>query len=255
MSEHYMSLDSKVVKKSKTRLVVSGNNYELYTYEYPYLYNLPPAKATIESLNSARNEERRNDNLAKARQTIRRTIDCNKEQYGQKTKFITYTFAKNIKTLEEAHEEWGLFCKRANYRWGSLRYLAVVEFQKRGAVHYHVLYFNLPYIKNAKREVAKTWGKGFINIKTIGHVENIGAYVCKYLQKEIIDKRLVGRKAFFCSRGLMRPEEYRDPERIAEMLGTGIIESRAVEEYQSSCYGKIIYQQGTINRKIYAING
>ena len=35
----------------------------------------------------------------------------------------------------------------------------------------------------------------------------MGAYFCKYLGKEIEDKRLFGRKKYFCSRGLKRPDE------------------------------------------------
>jgi len=252
MSEHYMSLDTRVVRQSNSRLVLAGNSVELYTYERAYLYNLPPAKATIESDGAPhKEEERRGDNLTVARHKVRRLINANKDQYGEQTKFVTYTFAENVKSLKQAHKAWGLYCKKANYRWGKLRYLAVVEFQKRGAVHYHVLYFNLPYIKNAKQVIAKLWGKGFVNVKTIREVRNIGAYVCKYIQKDMMDSRLRGRKAYFCSRGLLKPREIRDPERIAEFLGSGIIEIEAEQEYESACYGVIKYQQGLITQQTY----
>jgi len=191
-------------------------------------------------------EMRRSDNLTVARQKIRRIINANKNQYDQKTKFITYTFKENITSLEEANKKWRKYCKKIQYRYGKIKYLSVVEFQKRGAIHYHVLYFNLPYIKEIKPTLSKLWKHGFINIKTLKEVRNVGAYVCKYLQKEIMDKRLLREKAYFCSKGLIKFEEYKHSEDIAEKLASGIIEKEVQKEYESMAYGRIIYQQGII---------
>jgi hypothetical protein len=84
------------------------------------------------------------------------------------------------------------------------QYLAIVEFQKRGAVHYHLL-CNLRYVQSKKIE--KIWKHGFIKIKRISNIKNIGAYVCKYLQKEMFDKRMFGKKKYFRSQDLEKPVE------------------------------------------------
>jgi len=242
------NLDTATIKQSSVRLVISGKTYEMYHYERPYFYNFPAYKKISGSFHShsSAQPERRRDNLAVARQKIRRIINANNNQYGEKTKFITYTFKENIKDLKKANKIWTEYCKKFKYRYGKIKYVAVVEFQKRGAIHYHVLYFNLPYIKDIKEKVGKLWGKGFVNIKTIDQVKNIGAYVCKYLQKEIMDRRLAGEKAFFTSRNLFQPYEIRSPQNVATFLQGAIISEEYAKTYSSSSYGEINYQIGVI---------
>lgn len=64
---------------------------------------------------------------------------------------------------------------------------------------------NLPFIK--KTELFDIWGNGWVYINKIKHVDNIGAYVIKYMTKDSNDKRLQGLKAYNCSQGLERPTE------------------------------------------------
>lgn len=94
-------------------------------------------------------------------------------------------FADNIKDIAVAHPEFRKFVKRLGYHIDNketyLKYLTVPEFQKRGAVHYHVVLFNLPYIKN--KVLAKVGDNGFVKLNVIEDVANIGAYVCKYMTK------------------------------------------------------------------------
>ena len=61
-------------------------------------------------------------------------------------------------------------------------------------------------------DLEKIWGKGFVWIRDLlksnnrKPVDNLGVYIVKYMNKNIIDKRLMGRKAYFTSRNLKRPE-------------------------------------------------
>ena len=90
-----------------------------------------------------------------------------------------------------------------NYKYNNFEYLAVPEFQKRGAVHYHLL-CNLPFIEIA--ELQELWGQGFVKINKIDDVNNVGAYVSKYLGKEM-DERTFGKKKFFRSQNLKQSVE------------------------------------------------
>lgn len=245
----FKNLDTKTIKKSLSRLVISGNHFELYNYQNPYIYNLPPREKKSSLHSEGVQLERREDNLLTTQKKIRRIINANTNQYGQRTKFITFTFRENETNLKKANEEWQLFCKKMRYRYGKLKYIAVVEFQKRGAIHYHVLYFNLPYIKDIKTKLGKTWGKGFINIKTLSEVRNVGAYVCKYLRKDIMDQRLVGEKVYFTSRGIFKPIEFKNEDTIAKTLRSVSIHTDVQKSYTSLVYGKIIYSQGIIYNK------
>lgn len=63
-----------------------------------------------------------------------------------------------------------------------------------------------------QKELEKIWGNGFIWIRDLltsnngKPVDNVGAYLVKYMNKNIVDKRLMGKKAYFTSRNLVRPE-------------------------------------------------
>lgn len=235
------SLGKKLAKKSQKRLIISGGLIELYEYSHPYLYNLGPSSAKPQQPRSANAslEEKREDHISRARKKIRRLIEAN---VRKNPIFITYTFAKNIKTLEEANPLLSKHLKELQRRYGKLKYLCVPEFQKRGAVHYHIIYFNLPYIENIKIKFAKIWPHGFIQIKAIRKIKSIAAYVSKYLQKSIEDKRTAKRKSYFCSKGLIQPVEIRDEENIDNYLEKNILDFEAVETFARPV-GTVIYKR------------
>jgi len=138
------------------------------------------------------------------RDKIRRLACCNfNVKYA---KFLTLTFAENMTDIKECNVLFKNFIKRLKYNYSlkSIKYLAVIEFQKRGAVHYHVL-LDIPYIP--QEELQEVWGNGFVYINAITHVDNIGAYVLKYITKDNNDSRLMGQKAYLTSRNLIKPSE------------------------------------------------
>ena len=201
---------------SNKRLIVSGKVLELYEYEKPYSYNWnPPHKATGETAPGGNTSEKREDHILRARRQIRRIIDAN--TVGLPI-FITYTFKKNIKELSEANPLFSSHIKELQRRYGKLQYLCVPEFQKRGAVHYHVIFFNLPYIPKIKDKFQTLWKHGFIQVKAIRKIQRIGLYVSKYLQKSIDDSRTKNRKSFFCSRNIIRPIEIRNEQSIDNFI-------------------------------------
>lgn len=94
--------------------------------------------------------------------------------------------------LRRANGEFAKFVKRLKRYVGfSPQYVAVPEFQKRGAVHYHLL-LNCPYIP--ADELARLWGQGFVKVNAIDNVDNLGAYVTKYMTKDNVDERLAGQR-------------------------------------------------------------
>ena len=87
-----------------------------------------------------------------------------------------------------------------------LKYLATWEKQKRGAIHYHVIFFDFPYI--AKEKLQNLWSHGFIKINRIDvdSKENRGRYLSKYFGKDL-DLKEHKKKAFFKSQNLKVPHE------------------------------------------------
>lgn len=150
---------------------------------------------------------------------IKRLIDCN---FNDKSSFLTLTFRDNVQDVEVANKEFTLFIKRLkNYLKRRLKYIGTWERQKNGSVHYHVVLFSVPYIQSEK--LSEIWGNGFIKINQIkGKVKDdaIALYITKYLVKDLENKEKQ-KKAYFSSRNLKKPEEFKkllDYDEINEML-------------------------------------
>lgn len=109
----------------------------------------------------------------------------------------------------------------------SLKYISIWERQQRGAIHYHVILFNLPFIDAKKIE--EIWGNGFIRINLIEDDKDdkkekgkkqskkkqnkkasgiVSGYLTKYFIKDI-DERVREKKAYFYSRNLEKPKEWK----------------------------------------------
>jgi hypothetical protein len=167
--------------------------------------------------------KRKTSSIYRARTAIYRLVEGNIRQHGEYMPvFLTLTFRENVCDLRRANGLFKLYIKRMNYRFNlRLKYLVVPEFQKRGAVHFHVIFFNMPYID--KNELENTWNYGMTNVQGLRKVRNVSAYVAKYLSKETFDNRLFGEKAYFCSRGLKRPIETYGIAEVDKVLQSAVL--------------------------------
>lgn len=199
---------NKPLKNIKSRIIISGNVVEMTTYERGYFKNYHEVKKIGRSSKDTTDEDKalnREKVLQRARSRVRRLACAN----PQLNKFFTLTFADNVTDLKYANNQFCCFIKRLNryltkMHKDKVQYIAVVEFQERGAIHYHLL-CNLPFI--SAKTLQEIWGNGFIRINKIDDVDNVGAYVTKYMTKDNEDERLVGNRSYFTSQGLKKPIE------------------------------------------------
>lgn len=131
--------------------------------------------------------------------------------------FLTLTFAENITDIVYANKEFTKFIQRFNYELFSqkkmkLAYIAVPQFQERGAVHYHCVLFNMPFIKNdVYGTIRKIWRHGrFVNLEKITNSWSIHRYLRRYMKKNFEDGRLKSKRKYFASRSILRPIVLRD---------------------------------------------
>lgn len=219
------------------KLIISGVHFEYYKYEKTLKRDFTRKKKEnikneheqmiVDGLIKTETEimeaeylkkEKRKDSISRTRTQIRRLINSNHDLI----KFVTLTFEENILDVASANKYFNKFIMRLKYKYPDFKYLSIIEFQKKrgktngdgGAVHYHFL-CNLPYIKKA--ELAEVWKHGFVTINKIKNVDNVGAYVCKYLQKDMTDDRLFNHKKYFCSKNIEKPTTIFD-EKIIEMM-------------------------------------
>ena len=190
------------------------------------------------------------------RNNIRQLICTN---FDAKSKFITLTFKDDIgidiRDVQACNGYFKKFVLRLKRRYPGLRYVAVIEFQDkngRGAVHYHMI-SNIPYVK--KDELSKIWGAGFVKINSIDKVDNVGAYVIKYMTTDMDDKRLAGQNAYLHSKGLEKPVELvtwrkETAETWQEVHNALENEKPSYEAtYESEVAGRCEYRQYNFNRK------
>lgn len=208
------------------KAIISGNIVEIYEYEHGYL------KGYEDKINkSGRKKDYKSDDyienrkktLQRARKNLTRIINSNFNQYGKHltSKFLTLTFRDDIRDVQTANYEFKKFMQRLNYyifkvKGSNIKYSGVIEFTEEGRIHYHVVLYNLPYVQADK--IAEIWMNGFIKINKINKVDNVGAYVCKYMSKDNSDPRLEFQKCYFNSRDLKKPDEITDKKRVEALL-------------------------------------
>ena len=98
-------------------------------------------------------------------------------------RWVTLTYAENMTDPKRLYEDFKNFNKRLRYKLGEkYEYIVAMEPQGRGAWHAHVVMIfdhKAPYIPNA--ELAEIWGHGFVKVKRLDNVDNVGAYLTAYL--------------------------------------------------------------------------
>jgi len=238
------------------KYVITGHILEVYNYKY-YIHGKGGfsgvAKGQAELNNALKNYANTNQ---RRRDKIRRLACSNfNNKYD---KFLTLTFAKNKTDIEECNLLFKKFIMKLKYTYtlSNLKYLAVIEFQERGAVHYHVL-LNIPYIPHKKLQ--DLWGHGFVFINAIEHVDNLGAYVLKYMTKDNNDTRLMGKKAYLTSRNLKHEEtivnhdikEFYDlEEKILKKFNLNEIKPIYASKYDTEMLGECEYKQYNLKRSV-----
>jgi len=166
-------------------------------------------------------------NVYRAINRVKQLIECNDGQYTDNTTgipkptlFITYTYRENLTDITTANKDFNAFNKRLQkYLKNKLKYkqkvyyIAVPEFQLRGAVHYHVLYFNLPYIPQIYDLFNSLWDHGWVIFRKV-HEFSPTQYLIKDMTKHF--SLGTGTKRYFCSKGLLKPniEVYDKPPNL-----------------------------------------
>ena len=201
-----------------------------------------------------RTNERRKQTLREARNLTRRLALMN---FGEGDMFVTLTYKENMQDIEKADDDFKKFMKRFRYKFGDIKYIAVREFQIRGAIHFHMIcnwrqfFENEEHVKETERWFAENiWGHGFVDLKVLDGVDNIGAYLIKYMTKNISIEAFKGKKAYLCSKGLERPLEFKGEEAENVLAAYGLLDKKEVftNSYISEYLGQIVYKEYNLIR-------
>jgi len=204
-----------------------GDTIETYQYEK----NLAPKRKRRPDSYEKRNGRvatRSASSVQRARRAFTRLVRANLGGDENPTLF-TFTMLE-VLSFEASSRIFSLFSAALRKRYGQkVRYIAVPEFQTRGALHWHALYWGLPrgfgclghydrkrhkfihqcpigrQCERRTRDIQRLWLRGFVDGReTDGHAKLAG-YLAKYMSKAMSDKRLVHKRAYNVSRNCLRP--------------------------------------------------
>lgn len=259
------------------KVIRSGDVVEVYEYEKPPVlseskYNeyekiflgLKGESSIYEDWLELRKDrvlERRTQTVRDARNKARRLALMN---FGPGDKFLTLTFdpkrleEEQMRSIDFVDKEFKKFIQRLNYRLDTkIKYIAVRELHKSGRFHLHML-CSLPIDFTSEDEIRywevifgqEIWKHGFVDIKPIDHVDNVGAYLIKYMTKNVSVELFQGRKLYLPSKGLVRPKEYKGLEAVNIIRELGLENKSEVfqSSYESEYLGKIVYREYNLNR-------
>jgi hypothetical protein len=163
-----------------------------------------------ESEERLRNEE---DAGQRAKQRVR---DCCKAISADR--MVTLTYRDNMTDREQALKDWKAFCRRLG-KVQKFHYVAVIEEQERGSLHFHVAvhgkqnYVLLRSIWQSVVGLGPAGEKmGQVNVRDphklgfgIKGRHKLAAYISKYCGKQMVAREL-NQKRYFASKGIVLPE-------------------------------------------------
>lgn len=208
-----------------TKIIRTSSYIEIYEYSKPISKKSKKDNSIISIIDNKKNTDEINDKTKiseedsirrmaltrkRSKAELVRIIDTN---YDNRTSFLTLTVKENIINRNTFSMMFDKFITRMNYNFlntkqRKLKYIAVLEKQKRGAYHVHMLIFDIGFLKHS--ELMKVWGYGGVRINKLNSLDdssNAGRYVSKYMEKSIGQELLEskGKKSYYCSHNLNKP--------------------------------------------------
>lgn len=156
--------------------------------------------------------ENRSQDLASVAKSLKRLRDLLNANITDVShcRWVTLTYAENMtdpKKLQKHNEKCVELLRK---EFGHFEYITAAEPQGRGAWHLHCVYIfhgKAPYMPNDV--VARCWKRGFVTVKRLDDVDNVGAYLTAYLgDMELAEAREAGISLSAC-KGI-KEVEYED---------------------------------------------
>ncbi len=122
-------------------------------------------------------------------------------------RWVTLTYGENMTDPKKLLRDFRHFNERCRAKFGRYEYITAAEPQGRGAWHLHCVFIfpdKAPYMENAV--VRDCWKQGFVTVRQLDSVDNVGAYLTAYLGdmelSEVVDSGI----DFSSSKGIKEVE-------------------------------------------------
>lgn len=138
-------------------------------------------------------------------------------------RMLTLTYKQNFKDRDLADKQVTALIRKIKKKYKGIGYLAVPEYQKRGAIHWHIALnqrIDARWTRSAWNEILGESGLcGNINLRYFPSPSKQAAYLAKYVSKDISDPNRGTRKRYKRNRGLVIPEVYITGDTHHELFG------------------------------------
>jgi len=141
--------------------------------------------------------------LYRAKDRIFKIIEANIGGHGPyKPIFFTLTTKDQLTDYKQSNRKIKELIRRLNlYTNLKIKYVAVPELHKSGAIHYHGCFFNLPFI-DIQYFYNYLWGYGYVDLQVSKSINSMGAYLAKYITEDFSVNTPLHTKTYMASRGL-----------------------------------------------------
>lgn len=219
----YNILDSSLItptflQKYNCKVINFGDYCHLYLYETTKVKKIKDKKLFLVDRSSHDDQKEiqlkqvEEKNINRSKFNCQRIALANLDSWET---FITLTYSSNIIDVSISRTHFRYFIDKVRRIKKDFKYLCITEFQKRGAIHYHLLTnisYNdtkLLYLQedNPIYKHIKYWNYGFTSIEEIkNNKDKIIGYISKYMTKDL-DNRLFSKRRYLYSKNLNMPIE------------------------------------------------
>jgi len=219
---HFASvkLDSRISKVYYVKNVYYGSYCDTYDYR-SIKVSFKPNRGDYKK---KKNSKKADFSVSRARERVYRIVRANEKRFTnrkdkKKAVFVTLTTKDQCTSYKQSNQKIKAFIRRLNEYCGyKVHYIVVPERHKSNAIHYHGVFFNLPFIpvRVLSRDI---WKFGYTDIQVPRKIRNVASYIAKYLTKDFQANTPKNTKTYFCSRGLTLPRDDFTDSYPSEIIG------------------------------------
>jgi hypothetical protein len=174
-------------------------------------------------------------------------VDINFE--NEKSCFITLTFADEVE-YEFAVKGFKMFTKNARRQYNNFKYVATIELQQRGAIHFHII-CNIAELEECNQFVSDYWTYGTHDVQSIYDKNKLALYMTKQFTAQDKTSLLFNRRCYFVSQGLNKPyivNSWDISDSVYNSIKSAVVDNLLTRNSVTNAFS------GNVNYRSYSVN-
>jgi len=186
---------------------IKNVRYGAYIESYDYNKVQVAFKSQRVSYEKNLTGEKANFSIQRAREKVYQICEANRGRHGNYREiFFTLTTQDQLTEYKESNKKIKSFIRRLSKHVGhAVKYIIIPELHKSGAIHYHGIFYNLPFI-DIKIFRYQLWKEGYVDLQVPRKIRSTSAYIAKYMTKDYQKNTPLHTKLYFTARDMYRPE-------------------------------------------------